>query len=107
MDAKRVRKVHRGFARYLVPERHTQASLFIHMSDYRAKHFPRPLYQTRYGDFCFARRVGPLAKGRVRATVRLFEGINLPKWNTGKESGEAHRDLRLGFSESEVKGPLG
>ena len=29
----------------------------------------------------------PLAKGRVRATVRLFEGINLPKWNTISISG--------------------
>ena len=89
LDANRVRKVHRRFPRYLVPERHSQARVFIHRSACRAKHFPRPLYQTRYRDFCFVRcalrLVGRLAKTRVRAKVRLFAGMNLPKWNTENE----------------------
>lgn len=67
-------------AQYLVPERRTQARLFIHMSDSRAKHFPRPLYQTRYGDFCFV-RCAPEARGwppvRYRALIRGDESAKV------------------------------
>ena len=36
--------------------------LFIYISDSSLKHFPFPLFQTRYGEICFER--GSLETGR-------------------------------------------
>jgi hypothetical protein len=122
LDAVRVGKVHRTFFSGPVAERHSKARLFIYLSDSRAKHFPRLLYQTRYEDICFvpislrAQGWHQLANRRVRAvraTMRRFAGMNLPKHREiqetrgEKEYSVIRADLRLGFSQREGKGPLG
>lgn len=69
LDAGGVQKVHRGFPSaphfqdaatlHELPARTPSKSylqeLLVYITDSPAKHFPRLLYQTRYGQICFAR----------------------------------------------------
>ena len=53
LDAAGVQKVHRGSFCASLKGASSRPELFIYISESPAKHFPRLLYQTRYGEICF------------------------------------------------------
>jgi hypothetical protein len=93
LDAVRVGKVHRTFFPGPVAERHSKARLFIYLSDSRAKHFPRLLYQTRYEDICFV----PISLRARGWPVSKQAGPRCPRYHAsirGDESAKASGNTR-------------